>query len=123
MKSQKSIIIAIIAGLCGLAGTLANVLPDGQLQKGAEKVANVCEAGGFRAYPETEVPPPGDDGGTAPSPTLPPVLELPPPPGQQRAQVAPSPSTWRGVERSWTWLPASERWPGESRGWHGGATA
>jgi len=55
-RSVSSIIGAIIGGLCGLAGTLAVVLPGGKFQEGADKVAQVCEANGFRAYPETEKP-------------------------------------------------------------------
>ena len=116
-RSPRSIVIAIITGLCGLAGTLATVLPESQLQQGAEKVANACEANGFRAWPEVVVPAPhAEDAGT-PSPTLPPVLEAPAPAGTQRAELGvPSPYQ-QPHSRSWTWLPAVESWPGEARGW------
>jgi hypothetical protein len=59
---SKTLVAWVVAGACALAGTLAAYLPDGQVQEGADTVAQVCEANGVTAYPR------GEDGERIPRP-------------------------------------------------------
>lgn len=62
MASKSGILAWVLAAACALAGGLATYLPEGTVQQGADKAAQMCESNGFTAYPRDA------DGGVMPRP-------------------------------------------------------
>lgn len=127
----RSVIIAVVSAACGLAGSLATGLPDGELQRGSAAIADRCEAAGFRAYPPGYEPQPPAGGIFVPVPVPSPAprLEQPAPSSPPEARMlAPSEAVPPHIavgeiappryvllpELLW---PPSPAWRGEARGW------